>query len=210
MTYGHEWVRYMDIHVEENAQRRELRITVDRHQPGDVVQRRDMAITDDAIEHMDQVEALVVALRLAQVAVKSAKDEVRRQDAQIARYRQSDRDWRWDNWIRAWAMIGLQRRIDGAGLAEDPEQSDEICSGCLSPIDTSTCQCGAAADEHYGEHSPVPMGCICHHIPHVYEATDYSDAIGYWKDRCAHAEALASGREWIEPPPLRGEQEDPF
>lgn len=112
----------------------------------------------------------------------------------------------WNTFVYSWHAIGLQRRIDAAGLVEDHEACDAVCSGCLNPIDLSTCHCGSAADDHYEEHHPVPMGCICHSIPW----TNTPSGIQYWKDRCAHAEALTSGREWIEPPPLRGEQEDPF
>lgn len=111
MTRG-EWVRYLDIHIEEDAQRRELRITIDRHQPGAIVHRRDMAITDEAIRHMDHVEAMAFALRAAQLQVDNLVKEVVYQNAQLDRYRQSDRDWRWNNWIRAWTMIGLRYAVD--------------------------------------------------------------------------------------------------
>lgn len=112
MTYGHNWVRWLDIHIEEDYPQRMLRITVDRHRPGAVIMRRDMAITDDVIEHMDQVEALVVSLAAVQAANKVHLDEVKRQDAQLDRYRQSDRDWRWRDWINSWRMVGLAYAAD--------------------------------------------------------------------------------------------------
>lgn len=111
MTRG-EWVRYMDIRLEDNPVTRQLRVTLDRHQPSAVVERRDMYITDQCIAYMDEMQALVIACRAAQVAAEAARKEIERLDRQVERYRQSDRDWRWRDWVNSWRMLGLAYAVD--------------------------------------------------------------------------------------------------
>jgi hypothetical protein len=37
----------------------------------------------------------------------------------------------------------------------------ETCPNCKQEIDPETCHCGDPMDGHSGEHSGVPMGCMC-------------------------------------------------
>jgi hypothetical protein len=112
------------------------------------------------------------------------------------------RAW-WDAFSASWLAIGLQRRIDAAGM----DALEDLCPGCLRSVDDRTCWCGAEIDASLhdsGSHAAVPMGCECHRLPHVGE-----EAISYWRGRARVAETYLHGKVWYDPPKASAEPE-PF
>jgi hypothetical protein len=55
-----------------------------------------------------------------------------------------------------------------AATVNELAQGRDVCPGCKREIDPDTCHCGSASDYHNqgSGHTPVPMGCECHHLDH--------------------------------------------
>jgi hypothetical protein len=87
------WLRFLDLRIEEDEQRR-LRITMDRHRPLAVVERKSMALTEAAIEGSDAMSALVVACAAAQAAAGAARSEAAKLASELVTWQDRDAEWK--------------------------------------------------------------------------------------------------------------------
>lgn len=112
------WIRYLDIRIEEDVPRRQLKVTLDRHQPSAVVDRKELGITAVAIESWDALQAMVVSCAASQAAADQARGEACR-----LRWRITDLEAElvgWQDTVSEWKdATGLTRGGDPGGV--EPE-----------------------------------------------------------------------------------------
>jgi hypothetical protein len=63
---------------------------------------------------------------------------------------------------------------------------EDVCMGCGSLIDPTTCGCGDAITHAYDGHGPIPMGCDC--LRHGEQAAEQLRVARMFRDKAALAE----------------------